>query len=104
MFKNYTLHLVAVLSALIGTHIQAGDWFEGMRSSENQAVNDNGRPVGVIFEEVETESGDDALRLKPVEGALGTIGGIFGGNRRDNRDMNNRNHRQRNYDEYKNKE
>ncbi len=103
MFKNHTLHLVAVLFALIGANMQAGDWFEGARRPENRAVRGSDeQPVGVVFERTETENGDEALRLKPVEGALGTIGGIFGGNRRDNRDADNRNRRQRKYDEYKN--
>lgn len=94
MFKNYTLCALAAVFALVSANISAytndyrrGDLFEGMRRPENRAVSGGqGRPVGVIFEEVETEGGDEALRLKPVEGALDTtgdiLGGVFGGRRR----------------------
>jgi hypothetical protein len=92
MNKNYTLFAAAALFALVGANINAytdgrGDWFEGMRRPEDRAVSGGqGRPVGVVFEEVETQGGNEELRLKPVEGALDTtgniLGDVFGGRRR----------------------
>lgn len=87
MNKNYALFAAAALFALIGANINAytddygrsGDWFEGMRRPEDRAVSGGrGRPVGVVFEEVETQGGNEELRLKPVEGALDTTGNILG--------------------------
>jgi hypothetical protein len=87
MYRNYRLYAAIAILALVGATIKGdGDWFEGLRPRERQAAQGgNGEPVGVVFERVETEGGDDALRLKPVEGTLDTLGEIFGGNRHGDR-------------------
>ena len=90
MNKNYTLFAAAALFALIGANINAytgsGDMFEGLRRSEDQAVQGGEEePVAGVFERVQTNSGKDELRLKPVEAATQTtgniLGDIFGGRR-----------------------
>lgn len=93
MKNNFKLYALAAVFALLGASLQAeryaGDWFEGARRPQDRAAYETGRNPGIIFEEVETEGGNEELRLKPVEGALDTagdiVGGIFGGGRRSNR-------------------
>lgn len=91
MNKNFNLYVLAAVFALLGASLQAeryaGDWFEGARRPQDRAAYETGRPVAGVFEEVETEGGNQELRLMPVEGAVDTVGntlsGIFGGGRRD---------------------
>jgi hypothetical protein len=101
MKKNMSLCALVALFALVNGAIHAdGDWFEGLRQPEDRVVEDQGA-VGVIFEKGETADGDEVLRVKPVEGALDTIGGIFGGGRSNDGGEYRRARRNRSNDYYR---
>lgn len=89
MYRNYRLYAAIAILAMVGATImgyeQADDWFAGLRPRSERAVRESGEPVGVVFQPVETESGSETFRVRPVEGALRTTGNItstiFGGSR-----------------------
>lgn len=90
MFKRYGLCAAAAVFVFGFNAItigRSGDWFEGWRDQNEQVAPDSEEePVGVVFERSTTNSGDDTVRLKPVEGALDTVGNILGGGNRDRHD------------------